>query len=146
VQDLFKARTSKQRQVILDELKRVDSHPTADEVYLMVRQRMPRISLGTVYRNLEILAEQGLIQRLDGGPGRRRFDGRVEGHYHIRCLSCLRVADLPDLRVSVPEDEAAALTDFEVTGHALEFLGICPECRRQGLGAANHDAEASYGG
>jgi Fur family ferric uptake transcriptional regulator len=140
-----KNRTSKQRQVILDELRRVDSHPTADEVFLLVRQKMPRISLGTVYRNLEILADQGLIMRLDGGPGSRRFDGRLERHYHVRCLHCQRVTDLPALPVMVPEEAAAAVTDFQVIGHSLEFLGICPECRKQGLGAENVKRRESDG-
>ena len=69
-------------------------HPTADEVYQVVRKRLPRISLGTVYRNLDVLSESGEISRLDRCGAQYRFDGDLEQHYHIRCSSCGRVDDI----------------------------------------------------
>ncbi len=84
-----------QRSILLDELRRVDSHPSADELYAMVRRRLPRISLGTVYRNLEILSGLGAIRRIDSGGGLKRFDGNPEEHYHIRCVACDRLVDAP---------------------------------------------------
>ncbi|MBU0514360.1 MAG: transcriptional repressor [Proteobacteria bacterium] len=137
--DTPKSRTTKQRGLILEELRRVDTHPTADEIFGLVRRKMPRISLGTVYRNLEVLAEQGLVLRLDGGGGQRRFDARTEDHYHVRCLGCGRVADLPSLSIEIPEREAAAGTDFQVVGFGLEFLGICPECQAAAAALAADD-------
>jgi len=137
--DTPKPRTTKQRRLILEELRNTDRHPTADEIFGLVRSKLPRISLGTVYRNLEVLAEQGLVQRLDSGGGQRRFDARTEDHYHVRCLRCGRVADLPSLKVDIPEREAAAGTDFRVVGYGLEFLGICPECQAAGVGPADDD-------
>ncbi|OGR05167.1 MAG: transcriptional repressor [Deltaproteobacteria bacterium RIFOXYD12_FULL_50_9] len=127
--DANRMRMTKQRQIILEELKKVTSHPTADEVYQMVRRRMPKISLGTVYRNLEILAGLGHIQKLSVGGTQKRFDGDISLHSHIRCRDCGRVADLNLKLESHIETEAARFTDFVVLGHHLEFIGICPECQ-----------------
>ena len=89
-------RMTNQRRVILQELRNVHSHPTADDIYIMVRKTLPRISLGTVYRNLEILSEMGLIKKLVGCGRQRRFDGDIENHYHIRCVKCGKIDDLPE--------------------------------------------------
>jgi Fur family transcriptional regulator, ferric uptake regulator len=93
-QDGVTFRMTRQRQVILEQLREVCSHPTADEVYGMVRRRLPRISLGTVYRNLEMLVKAGLIRRLDMAGRQRRYDGNVEHHYHVRCSRCGCVGDV----------------------------------------------------
>lgn len=124
-----KMRLTKQRQIILEELCKVTTHPTADDLYQMVRKRMPKISLGTVYRNLELLSDSGIIQKLDIGGTQKRFDGNADTHYHIRCLFCGRVDDLsldPDFNL---EEQANDLTEFEILRHSLEFQGICPECK-----------------
>ncbi|MEW6595712.1 MAG: transcriptional repressor [Thermodesulfobacteriota bacterium] len=122
-------RVTKQRQIILDELCSVTSHPTADDLYQMVRQRLPRISLGTVYRNLETMAELGMIQKLEVGGTQKRFDGNAATHYHVRCQRCGRVDDLdlpPDTDV---EKAAAQRTRFTILRHRLEFTGLCPACQ-----------------
>jgi Fur family ferric uptake transcriptional regulator len=80
---------TRQRRVILEELRKVDTHPSADEVYEMVRKRLPRISLGTIYRNLEILSETGEIQRLETGSHLKRFDGRADDH--ITSAACAAI-------------------------------------------------------
>lgn len=122
-------RMTKQRQVILEELRSVTSHPTADDMYDMVRRRLPNVSLGTVYRNLEILAESGVVQKLDIGGTKKRFDGNVGVHCHLRCTQCGRVDDFP-LETGVDLDElAAAMTDYTILRHRLEFVGICPNCQ-----------------
>jgi Fur family ferric uptake transcriptional regulator len=119
---------TRQRRVILEELEKSREHPTAGELYDLVRQRLPRISLGTVYRTLDLLAASGLAQKLELSGAPARFDGRVEGHYHIRCLSCGRLDDihpgpLPDVRGTLQ-----AHSTFRVTGLRLECTGICPDC------------------
>jgi len=124
-------RMTKQRQVILDELQKLTSHPTADEMYQLLRKRLPKISLGTVYRNLEIMSENGLIQKLDVGGTQKRFDGNAETHYHVRCARCNRVDNInimPDRRV---EEMAQAHTDYEILRHRMEFIGYCPACQSQ---------------
>jgi Fur family transcriptional regulator, ferric uptake regulator len=128
---------TQQRMVILEELRRVNTHPSADEIYAMVRRRLPRVSLGTIYRNLEVLSASGEIQRLDSGSSLKRFDGRAERHYHIRCDRCDRLADL-FFEVGLDLDARAGdFTDFSIVGHKLEFVGICPDCRRAAEDALN---------
>jgi Fur family ferric uptake transcriptional regulator len=119
---------TRQRKVILEELCKVNTHPSADELYEMVRKRLPRISLGTVYRNLEILSESGDIQKLEPGCSLKRFDGNPAEHCHVRCVSCNRIVDAPmapDLDIDL---EQLNSTDFKIIGHKLEYLGMCPQC------------------
>jgi len=121
-------RMTRQRRVILEELRKVDTHPSADEVYEMVRKYLPRISLGTVYRNLEILSERGEIQKLEPGCSLKRFDGKAENHYHIRCIDCDRVVDAPaEFEVAV-NHKSKNTADFKIIGHKLEFIGVCSDC------------------
>ena len=122
-------RMTNQRRVILEELRNVNTHPSADEIYEMVRQRLPRISLGTVYRNLEILSELSEIQKLDTGGPLKRFDGNPHPHYHIRCIQCHQVIDAPLRPLNTIEKPLIGATPYEIVGHRLEFLGICPLCR-----------------
>jgi Fur family ferric uptake transcriptional regulator len=122
-------RMTKQRRVILETLRRSKVHPTADEVYAKVREELPRISLGTVYRNLQILEEMGEVKVIAVGGNQRRFDGTVENHYHVRCLQCGRVADMSIEPNGALEKAAQKASDFEITGHHLEFVGMCPGCR-----------------
>ncbi len=126
-----KLRMTPQRQVILEELRKVRSHPSADEIYALVRKRLPRISLGTVYRNLEVLSELGEIQKLEAGGALKRFDGNPENHYHIRCTCCGKLADAPFRVMEHIEKKLDGATDFAVFGHSLEFLGLCSECRER---------------
>jgi Fur family ferric uptake transcriptional regulator len=128
-------RITPQRRVILEELKMADCHVTADEVYKMVRARLPRISLGTVYRNLEILSRLGMIQKLEIGGMQKRFDGNTRDHYHLRCLRCGRIEDAPMEPQTVLEASVEALTDYKILGHRLEFIGLCFTCRRLELEA-----------
>jgi len=125
-------RMTQQRQVILEELCKVTNHPTADEMYHMIRKIMPKISLGTVYRNLEILSELGMVLKLDVGGTQKRFDANVENHYHARCKKCGSVSDV---HMPVSEDveaEGQLCTDFKIERHSLEFVGVCADCQEAG--------------
>jgi Fe2+ or Zn2+ uptake regulation protein len=126
-----KMRMTRQRKIILEELRKVKTHPSADEIYEMVRLRLPRISLGTVYRNLEILSELGEIQKLQLSGALKRFDWDTNKHYHIRCVRCNRVDDAPIAPLNQIEDELYEATVFEIIGHNLEFVGLCPECSKK---------------
>lgn len=117
---------SRQRQAILEELQKVKTHPTADEVYEAARLRIPRISLATVYRNLEILAEEGMIQKLQVSGAQMRFDGNSDEHCHIRCTRCGRVDDIEGGLVNWPQNTGG----YELSGCRVEFAGLCPACRR----------------
>ena len=122
-------RNTQQRQVVLEELKKVSSHPTAAELYEITRRRLPKISLGTIYRNLELLAQMGHIRKLEIGGSEARFDGNVTEHYHIRCIRCGRVDDVHDMPAELLKREIKNLNGYEVLGYNLEFVGICPACR-----------------
>ena len=104
------------------------SHPTADMVYEMVRSEIPKISLGTVYRNLELLSEQGQIQKLMLDPKRKRFDGDNSMHFHIFCTVCGRIDDL-DIESEVKWAPPSNDRGYEILGHKLEFFGKCPDCK-----------------
>jgi Fur family ferric uptake transcriptional regulator len=123
-------RATRQRQVILEELQAVTSHPTADEVYHLVRQRLPKVSLGTVYRNLDLLSTHGVIQRLEGGGSQMRFDGNAAAHSHVRCLHCGSVADIHYSPPLPPVEQAQEWTEYELVGQTLNFTGICSTCNK----------------
>ena len=124
-------RLTTQRQIILEELAKVKTHPTASELYDMVRKRLPRIGLGTVYRNLELMADSGMILKIEVGGTQKRFDAITDSHYHIRCSSCGKVDDID---VPVTKDlvtQAADTTAYQILGHHVEFTGICGDCQKQ---------------
>jgi Fe2+ or Zn2+ uptake regulation protein len=134
------SRQTRQRGLILDVVRSTMDHPTADWVYRQARRRLPRISLGTVYRNLKRLAELGIIREIHAGGHPARFDGNTGRHYHIRCLGCGRVNDLPMSVDPRFEEEAGRAMNYRVLGHQLEVQGLCPLC--QGLGGIkNHSQE-----
>jgi Fur family transcriptional regulator, ferric uptake regulator len=133
MEQLPNMRLTTQRQIILEELGKVTSHPTANEVYDMVRRRLPRIGLGTVYRNLELMAENGIILKLEVGGTQKRFDATVSPHYHIRCTSCGKVNDI---NVAVQEQinqVAENVSNYRVLGHHIEFSGICKSCSEKNM-------------
>lgn len=121
-------RLTTQRQVILEELAKVTSHPTANDVYDMVRKRLPRIGLGTVYRNLELLAESGMILKLEVGGTQKRFDATTTPHYHIRCVKCRKVDDIDISLQQHINDAAEQVSNYQILGHHIEFSGICADC------------------
>ncbi len=125
-------RLTTQRQIILEELSKVTSHPTASELYDMVRKRLPRIGLGTVYRNLELMAENGMILKLEVGGTQKRFDATTDPHYHIRCSSCGKVDDIDVPVIKDLVDAACASSSYQILGHHVEFTGICPACQKAG--------------
>ncbi len=105
-----------------------NSPPSADEVYELVRKHLPRISLGTVYRNLEILSELGEIQKLESSGMLKRFDGNPERHYHIRCIRCNHMVDAPIQPFIRTNKDIHNATDYKIIGHRFEFIGVCPDC------------------
>lgn len=124
-------RNTRQRQVVLEELRKLTSHPTAAELYEITRARLPKISMGTVYRNLELLAQNGIIQKLEIGGAEARFDGNPERHYHVRCVRCERVDDVHDLPDDFVNDDVKSLSGYEILECRLDFIGICPGCGNQ---------------
>lgn len=132
MQKTIARRMTRQRQVILEELRKVTSHPTADQLHQMVKHRLPGISIATVYRNLELLADEGKVLKLDVSGNQRRFDGTPEPHYHVRCSRCGRVDDVHIEPIADIEEMAADASGYQVMSHTVEFTGICPECAAKG--------------
>lgn len=124
---MIQTRMTRQRALILELLRSTASHPTADEIYGLVRKKLPRISLGTVYRNLDLLTSSGKILRLERGGSQKRFDGNPEPHQHIRCTVCGRVGDV-SVSVAPPPCENIRAGDFTVLGVEIEFTGLCAQC------------------
>ena len=122
-------RFSQQRERIYQAVLESRAHPTAEMVYQQLKPEMPRLSLGTVYRNLQQMAREGRLAELDGPVA--RFDAVTRPHTHFHCRSCGALLDLE----SVPYDEAldrtAAARGYQVAGHSLIFTGACPRCAEQ---------------
>lgn len=119
---------SRQRESIKNCLMNRTDHPTADALYLSMRKEFPNISLGTVYRNLKLLAEMGEIRRFSCGDGSEHFDFRTEPHYHFICRTCGAITDLP---VDLVRDTSELLTAHvpgKVDSHTIFFYGQCPLC------------------
>jgi Fur family ferric uptake transcriptional regulator len=121
-------RQTRQRQIVLETVLSTMDHPTAEWVFRQTRRRMPRISLATVYRNLKALVEEGLVREIHAGGHPARYDGNTGRHYHIRCLSCGRVNDLPMSVDTRLEEEAGRAMNYRVVSHQVEVLGVCPLC------------------
>ena len=119
---------SRQRSSVLHYLRSVTSHPTAEHVYQAIREEFPKISLGTVYRNLNLLADQGEILRLNCGDGVDHFDAVVEPHDHFICRSCGQVLDLPLVSMEAADRQAEQLCAGRMEGHELYFYGTCNSC------------------
>lgn len=122
----IQTRMTRQRAIILEEISKVCSHPTADEIYAMVRLRLPRISLGTVYRNLDLLTENGQIQKLEGYI--RRFDANTMPHSHVKCMTCGKIADAEHVDISKFLPTSIDVSGFVVQNARVEFDGYCREC------------------
>lgn len=121
----------RKRDAILTCLRKTTEHPSAEWVYSQLKQEIPDLSLGTVYRNLSLFKEQGLITSLGTVKGVERFDANTDPHVHYICTGCGRVLDLHQIRVPEELNQAAA-TDSggEVTGCQLTFTGVCGQCAR----------------
>jgi Fur family ferric uptake transcriptional regulator len=123
-------RNTKQRKIILQELMRSPCHPTASELHEKVRKKLPRISLGTVYRNLEAMAEMGQIRKLESSGSTSRFDGDLTPHNHVHCLRCGRMDDLHGaFEERVDLKKAERISGYEISRYQLDFSGICPQCK-----------------
>jgi Fur family ferric uptake transcriptional regulator len=123
-------RNTRQRQVVLEELCADHTHPTAAQLYEKVRERMPRISLGTVYRNLDILEETGQCVRLCGSISTEsRFDGRTEPHLHHQCRICGQVRDLDTMLPVLDEMIGQAVEHNTIERYSIVLHGVCGSCR-----------------
>lgn len=123
---------SRQRESIKNYLADTTTkHPTADMVYASLRKEYPNISLGTVYRNLNLLVDQGYVVKFTTGDGSDRFDGNTKPHYHFVCVKCSQVSDIfmEEEFIDMINDSVSSEFDGEIFGHNTMFYGLCKECQ-----------------
>ena len=124
-------RQTRQRRAVWEALQRQGGHPTVRELHEAVKRELPRISLGTVYRNLELLVAQGLAVKLPAQGGRARFDGDCSPHAHVRCVRCGRIEDVDGTRIGFSLEKVHRVAGFKVLAACVELRGICPACRTE---------------
>ena len=122
-------RFSHQREEIYRAVCASQGHPTAEMIYQQLKPDLPKLSLGTVYRNLHQLAQDGRLVELPGPIS--RFDGDTAPHTHFQCSCCGAVEDLMDLPYDSELDRQASDRGYQITGHTLFFTGLCPNCAQQ---------------
>ena len=122
---------SRQRESIKEYLAHTNDHPTADMIYTKIRETYPNISLGTVYRNLNLLVDQGEIIKVTCGDGSDHFDYKINPHYHFICKECGAVIDLDLDPMDHIDKLAAANFPGEIGGHSALFYGTCKECMKK---------------
>ena len=120
-------RNTRQRALILETVQKHRDHPSAEQIYTEVRAISPRISRGTVYRNLNLLSETGSIRHMEM-PDADRFDWRNDRHYHLRCTGCGRVIDVPIDYQEGLDQALAEQTGYLMVFHHTAFEGLCPDC------------------
>jgi Fur family transcriptional regulator, peroxide stress response regulator len=124
---------SKQRERMLELLEQTEIHPTADWLYQKLKTEFPRLSVGTVYRNLTILVEQKRIQKLPFGSTHDRYEAVKRPHYHRVCEICGDVQDFEMPHYTEINAQAQAMSRFQVSRHRIDFFGICEKCQTQNL-------------
>ena len=138
-------RFTPQRQAILEFLLSTECHPSAEEIYQHVKAKFPGVSLGTIYNTLNMLKQHGCILELSYGDLSSRFDGNPENHYHIVCLGCGKVEDFHRPLIDI-DREVENKSGFTVTGHRLEFYGLCPACQAGQSAGQLNDKPGESGG
>ena len=124
---------SRQREAIVESLRNRYDHPTAEQLYIDLKSKYPKISLGTVYRNLSLLESMGEVVKISTNTESDRFDGVVANHYHFACTKCGGVTDV-NMPVNDELDSMVeGLTKADVKTHSLIFYGICEKCKKKSL-------------
>jgi Fur family transcriptional regulator, peroxide stress response regulator len=124
-------RITPQRHAVLDYLIEAKSHPTADEIYKSLEGTFPNMSVATVYNNLRVLKEAGLVKELTYGDASSRFDFVTDDHYHVICVDCGKIVDFECDGLDEIEELAQHKTGFEITHHRMEIYGVCPVCKEK---------------
>ncbi len=127
----MKSRNTRQRDLIMALMKENYDHPTADQIYELARKADPKISRGTVYRNLNLLADKGQILRLTVASGPDHYDSRLDNHYHFICRNCHKVFDTPIPYEPSFSHTPESMKGFKTEWHNLLLVGLCPSCADQ---------------
>ncbi|MEK3980436.1 peroxide-responsive transcriptional repressor PerR [Psychrobacillus sp. FSL K6-2836] len=122
-------RITPQRHAILEFIIQSMSHPTADDIYKALESKFPSMSVATVYNNLRVFREAGLVKELTYGDSSSRFDFVTNDHYHMICDACGKIVDFHYPGLDEVEHLASHLTGFDVSYHRMEIYGVCPTCK-----------------
>lgn len=125
-----KVRMTPQRHAILEFLFDCDRHPTADEIYKSLEGKFPNMSVATVYNNLRVFKEAGLVKELTYGDSSSRFDSNTSHHYHVICDDCGKIVDFHYPGLDEVETLAEHIAGFNVRNHRMEVYGTCPDCQK----------------
>ena len=121
-------RNTLQRQIVLDVLKKLKTHPTIDEIYTVIHNDHPLISKTTVYRNLRQLAASGIIRQVSLPDGLERYDDRIDQHYHFKCKNCGSIFDVDIEYLAGINDVVQGKYKVQVDEHDVVFSGVCQKC------------------
>lgn len=124
-------RQTKQKLMIMDAIRKMDGHPSAEEIYLSLKPDNPQLSLATVYRNLNEFCERGLLRRVEVPNEPVRFDKHLHNHFHGVCERCKKIINIPARKKKSLQDCIGMVKEMEVTRYNLLIYGICEECRDQ---------------
>lgn len=124
---------SKQREIILDTLSKNAIHPTAEALLEFLKRNDSNVGMTTLYRNLNQLADAGLIKKIDGLEPSAHFDHNTFEHYHFICEKCKKVYDIPSSVAPYLVKNTTEATGFDITSHDIVFHGICSECKRKDI-------------
>jgi len=124
-----KQRITKQRKVILNELREVCIHPTAKQIYKLAKKQLPNISLATIYRNLEYLEENNLIIKIKSKRDEYRYDGNISDHCHLICSKCGKIIDIFDLKELSFCSKKIKESGFIINSEFVELHGTCKKCQ-----------------
>lgn len=124
-------RITPQRHAVLEYLINSMTHPTADEIYKALEGKFPNMSVATVYNNLRVFREIGLVKELTYGDSSSRFDCNTTDHYHIICEHCGKIVDFHYPSLEEVESLAEQVTGFEVSHHRMEIYGTCSDCKKK---------------
>ncbi|MEI3271013.1 MAG: transcriptional repressor [Candidatus Gastranaerophilaceae bacterium] len=124
---------SKQREIILDTLSKNAIHPTAEALLEFLKRDNSNVGMTTLYRNLNQLADAGLIKKIDGLEPSAHFDHNTFEHYHFICEKCKKVYDIPSSVAPDLVKNTTEATGFDITSHDIVFHGICSECKRKDI-------------
>lgn len=117
-----------QRMAILEFLDGNCEHPAVEDIYKEIKKKFPMLSLATVYKNLDVLKENGLVRELTIDAERKHFDPDTHPHHHLICINCKKIVDIDsDIPIEIPDEQKAS---FEVTESHITFFGVCPECKK----------------
>lgn len=124
-------RITPQRHAVLEYLIEAEIHPTADDIYKALEGKFPNMSVATVYNNLRVFKDIGLVKELTYGDASSRFDYNTSKHYHVICESCGKIVDFHYPSLDEVEALAETVTGFEVSHHRMEIYGTCPDCKEK---------------